>query len=96
MTRFALTLATIATATLLASAPPALAQSSDAGFRVAQADVNIRVNTPSTTRKKVIIKKRPAVRKKTVIRTTGRNCRTVTVRKRVGNRTVVSKTRRCS
>jgi len=98
MPKLALTFAALAAAATLACAPPALAQSGDAAIRLAQADVSIRVNTPSTQRtvvkKKVVV--RPAVKSKTVVRTAGSNCRTVTVRKRVNNKTVISKTRRCS
>jgi hypothetical protein len=101
MTKLVFSLAALAAAAMLAATPPATAQSqtTTAGaVRLAQADVNVRVATP-TVRKRVVKKKvvvRPAVRSRTVV-TTGAapRCRTVTVRKRVNNRVVVSKVRRC-
>ena len=90
MTRLALSLAALATAAVI-SAPSAIAQSQapTAGVvRLAQADVNVRVTTPATRRR--------VVKKKVVVRSTGRNCRTVTVRTRSAGRVVTRKVRRCS
>jgi hypothetical protein len=112
MTRFALSLAALATAAAL-SVLPATAevatqptdgavQTASPNIRLAQANTVVRKKTvvkkkvvrKPVVKKKVIVRK-PAVRSRTVV-TRGRNCRNVTVRKRVGGKTVVTKTRRCS
>jgi hypothetical protein len=79
MTKFALSVAALATAGMLAIAAPVSASSVDtsssavrahAGIQLAQADVQVRVNEPSRTvvKKKVIVRK-PVVRKRVVVGT---------------------------
>jgi hypothetical protein len=84
MTRLTFTLATLATVTLLAAAPPASAD--PANIRLVSADAQIRVDALSAQ----------TVVKKTVVTRAGRRCRTVTQRTRVGGRVVVRKVRRCT
>ncbi|MPZ59628.1 MAG: hypothetical protein GEU91_24805 [Rhizobiales bacterium] len=120
MPKVALSLATLAIATMMAAVTPAAVQSqtapavsihaSDSHLRVAQASAQAKkrvvvkrtvvVRKPAA-RKRVVVRAPavvgvPAVRTRRVVAASGRNCRTVTVRKRVGNRVVVSKTRRCN
>jgi hypothetical protein len=112
MTKLAATLAALATATFLAAAPATADNASQpalGNIQLAQADVNVRIGTtPSRTvvKKKVIVRKpvvkkrvivtTPAVRSSAVVVAPGRNCRTVTTRKTVNGRVVVSKVRRCN
>jgi hypothetical protein len=110
MTKFGPQLAAVVTAALLAMAAPAIGLSEDgprigtgasggAGIRLAQADVTVRIGTAPAKRKVVkkrVVKKGATVRSSTVVVTPRHKCRTVTVRKRVGGKVVVSKTRRCT
>jgi hypothetical protein len=122
MPKVALTLATVAIATMMAAMTPAAvrSQSSPAGLAggslIHAGDSHVLVTEASgQAKKRVVVKKRvvkktvvarPVARKRVVVRTpavrtqgayaaVSRTCRTVTVRKRVGGRVVVSKTRRC-
>jgi hypothetical protein len=121
MPKVALSLASLAIATMMAAATPAQSQtvpaasihtgdaqlaqiSAQAKKRVVKKRVVVKrtvVRRPAARRGAVVVRAPavvgvPAVRTRRVVATAGRTCRTVTTRKRVGNRVVVSKTRRCS